>query len=285
MHCNDSLQAQRGQEASRRHHLIAGVKLAADRLLHTPLDSLAQADSQNANASEAKELQVRMLTQCIHILPQMVGTHLRLGLTDCVALCQVDSQTEEEPHDAEHDAVRDIILDKILKELMLDTKAEVRSAACVWLVALCTFTGKPPQLLRRLPEIQEAFSNLLGDSSELAQVFRPMTHSGMWAVVQYARFMCGMMKVSRLLSAYPSFQSHVVHLLNILRRGWQSAFVCLLQIYSICWSMVQEMASRGLSAVYQLGDEAGRAELLKSLMGTLQGAWRRALHANTASCM
>ena len=34
---------------------------------------------------------------------------------------------------------------------------------------------------------------------------------------------------------------------------------------------MQEMASRGLSAVYQLGDEAGRNELLNSLMGTLQG--------------
>ncbi len=34
---------------------------------------------------------------------------------------------------------------------------------------------------------------------------------------------------------------------------------------------MQEMASRGLSAVYQLGDEAGRNELLNSLIGTLQG--------------
>ena len=34
---------------------------------------------------------------------------------------------------------------------------------------------------------------------------------------------------------------------------------------------MQKMASRGLSAVYQLGDEAGRNELLNSLMGTLQG--------------
>ncbi len=36
--------------------------------------------------------------------------------------------------------------------------------------------------------------------------------------------------------------------------------------------VLQEMASRGLSAVYQLGDERGRSELLGSLMGTLQGA-------------
>ena len=212
-----------------RPHLIEGVKLAADQLLHTPLDSLAQADSQNASNSEAEELQVSMLTQHIHILLQIVGTHTRTGLTDCVALCQVDSRTEEGPHDAEHDAVRERMLDKILKELMLDSKAEVRSAACVWLVALCTFTGKPSQLLRRLPEIQEAFSNLLGDSSELAQVFQPMTHSGMRAVVQCARFMCGMMKGSRVLSACSSFQSHALwHLLNIRRQGWRSIFVCLL---------------------------------------------------------
>ena len=62
------------------------------------------------------------------------------------------------------------MLDKVLKELIFDSKGEVRSAACVWLVSLCTFTGKQPQLLQRLPQIQEAFSNLLGDSSELAQV-------------------------------------------------------------------------------------------------------------------
>ena len=129
----------------------------------------------------------------------------------------------------EHDAVRDIILDKILKELCLIPKLRyARRPACGWWRSAPS-PGRRLSWLRRLPEIQEAFSNLLGDSSELAQVCRPMIHSGMWAVVQDARFMCGMMKVSRLLSACPSFQSHVVrHLLNILRRGWQSAFVCLL---------------------------------------------------------
>ena len=43
--------------------------------------------------------------------------------------------------------------------------------------------------------------------------------------------------------------------------------------------VVQEMASRGLSAVYQLGDENGRTELLQSLMGTLQGVWKKAFRA------
>ena len=36
--------------------------------------------------------------------------------------------------------------------------------------------------------------------------------------------------------------------------------------------LVQEMASRGLSVVYSLGDADARAQLLTSLTGTLQGA-------------
>lgn len=75
-----------------------------------------------------------------------------------------------EAEDPKLAAVQTKVLDKILKELIFDSKAEVRSAACVWLVSLCHFTGKQPKLLQRLPEIQDAFSNLLGDSSELAQV-------------------------------------------------------------------------------------------------------------------
>lgn len=53
----------------------------------------------------------------------------------------------------------------------------------------------------------------------------------------------------------------------------QEAFTALLGDAS---ETAQEMASRGLSVVYQLGDAAGREQLLGSLMGTLQGA---TLHA------
>ena len=85
---------------------------------------------------------------------------------------QVDSAIAEEPEAPRKD-LQSAVLDKILKKLIFDSEAEVRSAACVWLVSLCTFTGRQPQLLQRLPDIQDAFSNLLGDSSELAQVLRP----------------------------------------------------------------------------------------------------------------
>ena len=105
--------------------------------------------------------------------------------------------------------MQDRILDKILKELMLDPKAEARSAACVWLVALCTFVGRPPRLLRRLPKFQEAFSSLLGDSSELAQARPPMIQAAVRAVALRGHFVCGMLNGSRVLSACPMFESRV----------------------------------------------------------------------------
>ena len=83
---------------------------------------------------------------------------------------QIDGGSEDEPKEPKRTMVQVKVLDKILTELIFDSKGEVRSAACVWLVSLCTFTGRQPELLQRLPQIQEAFSNLLGDSSELAQV-------------------------------------------------------------------------------------------------------------------
>ena len=106
-----------------------------------------------------------------YTLPQSYQ-HQRLAalwLICSFTVLQVDSAIPEEP-EAPRRALQSAVLDKILKGLIFDSKAEVRSAACVWLVSLCTFTGKQPQLLQRLPDIQDAFSDLLGDSSELAQV-------------------------------------------------------------------------------------------------------------------
>ena len=79
--------------------------------------------------------------------------------------------------------------------------AQAHAAGCIWLVALASYTGRQPVLVARLGDVQEAFSALLGESSDL----------------------------------------------------------------------VQEMASRGLSLVYRLGDDAQRAQLLTSLTTTLQG--------------
>ena len=77
----------------------------------------------------------------------------------------------------------------------------MRCAGCVWLLSLVSYTGKHPKVMPLLPDIQEAFSHLLGDQNELTQ----------------------------------------------------------------------EMASRGMSVVYSLGDESAQKQLLDGLMGVLQG--------------
>lgn len=66
--------------------------------------------------------------------------------------------------------MQELLLERILGELIYNPSEGVRAAACVWLVSLCRFTGRQPRLLTRLADIQEAFSSLLGDSSEIAQV-------------------------------------------------------------------------------------------------------------------
>ena len=46
----------------------------------------------------------------------------------------------------------------------------MRCAGCVWLLSLVSYTGRHPRLLPLLPDIQDAFSQLLGDTNELTQV-------------------------------------------------------------------------------------------------------------------
>lgn len=77
----------------------------------------------------------------------------------------------------------------------------MRAAACIWLASLVSFTGRQAALLQRLPEVQEAFGQLLGDTSEA----------------------------------------------------------------------VQDIAARGISAVYRLGGESDRQALLNALVSALQG--------------
>lgn len=105
------------------------------------------------------------------------------------------------PDAVEEDALfQSKILHKIF-ELVVHSRVEVRSAGCVWLVCILTYTAKPPYVLEHLERIQSIFLGLIGDSSDLTQ----------------------------------------------------------------------EMASRGLSLVYSLGDVKAREKLVAGITGVLQG--------------
>eukprot|EP00873_Tetraselmis_striata_P043262 jgi/Tetstr1/463526/TSEL_008405.t1 len=99
------------------------------------------------------------------------------------------------------EAMQGVVLGKLMEEYVYHSRVEVRCAACIWLLSLVAFTQRHPRLMAMLPEIQEAFSSLLGDANELTQ----------------------------------------------------------------------DMASRGMSIVYAIGDAATREKLVAGLVGTLQG--------------
>lgn len=104
-----------------------------------------------------------------------------------------------------HDIVRDTIVKKLFDNLLYSSGKEERCAGTVWLVSLTMYCGHHPKTQQLLPEIQEAFSHLLGDQNELTQ----------------------------------------------------------------------ELASQGMSIVYELGDSSMKQDLVNALVSTLTGSGKR----------
>ncbi|KAL6519030.1 hypothetical protein OROHE_017454 [Orobanche hederae] len=104
-----------------------------------------------------------------------------------------------------HVTVRDAITRKLFDVLLYSNKKEERCAGTVWLLSLTIYCGHHAGIQKLLPDIQEAFSHLIGEQSELTQ----------------------------------------------------------------------ELASQGLSIVYELGDDATKKSLVNALVGTLTGSGKR----------
>ncbi|KAK7300265.1 hypothetical protein RJT34_11106 [Clitoria ternatea] len=104
-----------------------------------------------------------------------------------------------------HASVRDAIVKKLFDVLLYSSRKEERCAGTVWLVSLIKYCGNHPTIQQMLPEIQEAFSHLLGEQNELTQ----------------------------------------------------------------------ELASQGMSIVYDLGDESMKKNLMNALVNTLTGSGKR----------
>ncbi|XP_059624994.1 uncharacterized protein LOC132268214 [Cornus florida] len=115
------------------------------------------------------------------------------------------SSVESEATEDCHIMVRDVITRKLFDVLLYSNRKEERCAGTVWLLSLTMYCGHHPAIQQLLPEIQEAFSHLLGEQNELTQ----------------------------------------------------------------------ELASQGLSIVYELGDETMKKNLLNALVGTLTGSGKR----------
>ncbi|KAH7672010.1 proteasome component ECM29 protein [Dioscorea alata] len=100
---------------------------------------------------------------------------------------------------------REVIVKKLFEDLLYSSRKDERCAGTVWLLSLTMYCGYDPKIQQLLPEVQEAFSHLLGDQNDLTQ----------------------------------------------------------------------ELASKGMSIVYELGDPSMKHELVNALVGTLTGSGKR----------
>ncbi|KAJ4724481.1 Proteasome-associated ECM29 [Melia azedarach] len=115
------------------------------------------------------------------------------------------SDAKSEANEASRVTVRDAISRKLFDDLLYSSRKEERCAGTVWLLSLTMYCGHHPTIQRMLPEIQEAFSHLLGEQNELTQ----------------------------------------------------------------------ELASQGMSIVYELGNESMKSNLVNALVTTLTGSGKR----------
>ncbi|KAI9194392.1 hypothetical protein LWI28_005521 [Acer negundo] len=76
---------------------------------------------------------------------------------------------ESEANGDDRIMVRDVITRKLFDDLLYSSRKEERCAGIVWLLSLTMYCGHHPTIQQMLPEIQEAFSHLLGEQNELTQ--------------------------------------------------------------------------------------------------------------------
>ncbi|XP_068658632.1 uncharacterized protein [Aristolochia californica] len=115
------------------------------------------------------------------------------------------SKMEKDVDDVSNVKVRDSITTKLFDVLLYSSRKEERCAGTVWLLSLTMYCGHHSKIQQLLPEIQEAFSHLLGDQNDLTQ----------------------------------------------------------------------ELASQGMSIVYELGDASMKNDLVNALVSTLTGSGKR----------
>ncbi|CAH1427060.1 unnamed protein product [Lactuca virosa] len=131
----------------------------------------------------------------------MTSNYLMADIPSAIIPTSIGLEGNEECHVF----ARDTITKKLFDSLLYSTKKEERCSGTVWLVSLTMYCGQHPSIQQLLPDIQEAFSHLIGEQNELTQ----------------------------------------------------------------------ELASQGLSIVYELGDESMKKNLVSALVGTLTGTGKR----------
>ncbi|GAV78127.1 Ecm29 domain-containing protein, partial [Cephalotus follicularis] len=86
-----------------------------------------------------------------------------------LSMSKIICNGKNEDYEHCHAMIRDEIRRKLFDVLLYSNRKEERCAGTVWLLSLTMYCGHHPTIQQMLPEIQEAFSHLLGEQNELTQ--------------------------------------------------------------------------------------------------------------------
>ncbi|MCO5551056.1 hypothetical protein L7F22_004553 [Adiantum nelumboides] len=211
------------------------------------------------------------------------------------------SDTERRPttNDGCDDRVkaRDTIVRKLFDDLLYSSRKEERCAGAVWLVSIITYCGKHSHVHQLLPDIQqEPDCRILGNMKkqndkedpiedavqkckEEMQLFINKINRNLLGTIkslegrvtsqdeEIARLKKELQKVH---SEEGELQLSLMEKINTIKE--QEAFSHLLGEQN---ELTQEMASKGLSILYEIGDSTSKQELVKALVSTLSGTAKR----------
>ncbi|XP_010521564.1 PREDICTED: proteasome-associated protein ECM29 homolog isoform X1 [Tarenaya hassleriana] len=98
-----------------------------------------------------------------------LSTNSNFLMREVNSLSNNKSDVENEVGEDSHAIARETITRKLFDVLLYSSRKDERCAGTVWLLSVTMYSGHHPSIQQMLPEIQEAFSHLLGDQNELTQ--------------------------------------------------------------------------------------------------------------------
>ncbi|XP_065879858.1 uncharacterized protein [Euphorbia lathyris] len=183
-----------------------------------------------------------------------------------------------------HLTVRDVIKRKLFDTLLYSSRKEERCAGTVWLLSLTMYCGRHSTIQQMLPEIQEAFSHLLGEQNELTQ---ELASQGMSIVYELGDASMKQNLVDALVSTLTGSGKRkraikLVEDTEVFQEGTigESLNGGKLSTYKELCSLANEMGQPDL--IYKLMDLANHQASLNSKRGAAFGFSKIAKHAGDA---
>ncbi|KAL0435306.1 UNVERIFIED_CONTAM: Proteasome adapter and scaffold protein ECM29 [Sesamum radiatum] len=184
-----------------------------------------------------------------------------------------------------HVTVRDAITRKLFDVLLYSNRKEERCAGTVWLLSLTIYCGHHASIQQLLPDIQywdvvpRAYLICHNWNSNKCFLYLLHLELGVDASVLYCFVVKGWVLKCFLFQCLNVPWLVYLHTVLKLMQSFGFLDIFVMEAFSHLVGeqneLTQELASQGLSIVYELGDDAMKKSLVNALVGTLTGSGKR----------